>query len=279
MSSVTIDRPTVTGLAAPAAAASAHGIGAWITDTWVLVMRNVRHIIRTPELLVDVTIQPIMFVLLFRYVFGGAIPIPGTSYVNFLMAGIFVQTIAFAMLWSGVLLANDLQKGLIDRFRSLPMKSWTVLAARTTTDLFRSMLAITIMIAVGLAVGFRPTGDLLYWIGAIGILLLFGFALAWIGITLGMTVRTPEAATGAIFIFVFPLTFASSAFVPTETMPSWLKVFTEHQPITLVINTVRAWMLGQSAGSAAWQSLAWSIGILIVFFPLALVMFRKRTAD
>ena len=172
------------------------GFGSWFTDTAVLVKRNILHIIRTPELLLDVTIQPIMFVLLFRFVFGGAIPIQGTSYVNFLMAGIFVQTIAFAMLWSGVLLANDLQKGLIDRFRSLPMKSWTVLAARTTTDLFRSMLAITIMIAVGLAVGFRPDATLVGWAGAIGILLLFGFALAWIGITLGMTVRTPEARNG-----------------------------------------------------------------------------------
>jgi ABC transporter DrrB family efflux protein len=276
MSSVTIDRPTVA--ARPASVAGA-GLGSWLTDTAVLVRRNILHIIRTPELLLDVTIQPIMFVLLFRFVFGGAIPIEGTSYVNYLMAGIFVQTIAFAMLWSGVLLANDLQKGLIDRFRSLPMKSWAVLAARTTTDLFRSMLAITIMIAVGLAVGFRPDANLIEWAGAIGILLLFGFALAWIGITLGMTVRTPEAATGAIFIFVFPLTFASSAFVPTETMPNWLEVFTEHQPITLVINTVRAWMLGQPAGSDAWSAFLWSVGILVVFFPLALIMYRKRTTD
>jgi len=251
----------------------------WLRDTWVFAGRNAQHIRRLPEKLLDVTVQPIMFVLLFRFVFGGALAIQGTSYVNFLMAGIFVQTIAFAMLWSGVLLANDLQKGLIDRFRSLPMKSWAVLSARTTTDLFRSMLAITIMIAVGLAVGFRPDANLVEWAGAIGILLLFGFALAWIGITLGMTVRTPEAATGAIFIFVFPLTFASSAFVPTETMPSWLATFTEHQPITLVINTVRAWMLGNPAGSAAWQSIAWSLGILIVFFPLALIMYRKRTTD
>ena len=277
MSSVTIDTPSV--VAARPAAPTHSGFGSWFTDTAVLVKRNILHIIRTPELLLDVTIQPIMFVLLFRFVFGGAIAIQGTSYVNFLMAGIFVQTIAFAMLWSGVLLANDLQKGLIDRFRSLPMKSWTVLAARTMTDLFRSMLAITIMIAVGLAVGFRPDATLVGWAGAIGILLLFGFALAWIGITLGMTVRTPEAATGAIFIFVFPLTFASSAFVPTETMPSWLATFTEHQPITLVINTVRAWMLGRPAGGDAWAALFWSVGILVVFFPLALIMYRKRTTD
>jgi ABC transporter DrrB family efflux protein len=278
MSTVTLDRPT-SAAAAPVTLETGSRLSWWVSDTLELVKRNARHIIRTPELLLDVTIQPIMFVLLFRYVFGGAIATEGTSYVNFLMAGIFVQTISFAMLWSGVLLANDLQKGIIDRFRALPMQSWTVLAARTITDLFRSMIAIVIMIAVGLAIGFRPDSNVLQWVGAIGMLLLFGFALAWIGITLGMAVRTPEAATGAIFVFVFPLTFASSAFVPTNTMPSWLEAFTENQPITLVINTVRAWMLGNDAGSDAWRALIWSLGLLIIFFPVALWMYKKRTTD
>jgi ABC transporter DrrB family efflux protein len=278
MSTVTLDRPT-SAAAAPVTLETGSRLSWWVSDTLELVKRNARHILRTPELLLDVTIQPIMFVLLFRYVFGGAIATEGTSYVNFLMAGIFVQTISFAMLWSGVLLANDLQKGIIDRFRALPMQSWTVLAARTITDLFRSMIAIVIMIAVGLAIGFRPDSNVLQWVGAIGMLLLFGFALAWIGITLGMAVRTPEAATGAIFVFVFPLTFASSAFVPTNTMPSWLEAFTENQPITLVINTVRAWMLGNDAGSDAWRALIWSLGLLIIFFPIALWMYKKRTTD
>ena len=277
MSSVTLDRPATT--AQPLTPAVTSGPAWWVSDTWELVKRNTRHIIRTPELLLDVTIQPIIFVLLFRYVFGGAIPIEGTSYVNYLMAGIFVQTIAFAMLWSGVLLANDLQKGIIDRFRALPMTSWSVVAARTVTDLFRSMIAIAIMIAVGLAVGFRPGANVLEWVGALGLLLLFGFALAWIGISLGMAVRTPEAATGAIFVFVFPLTFASSAFVPTDTMPGWLEAFTENQPLTLVINTVRAWMLGRDAGSDAVGAFIWSIGLLVLFFPIALYMYRKRTTD
>jgi ABC transporter DrrB family efflux protein len=278
MSTVTLDRPT-SAAAAPVTLETGSRLSWWVSDTLELVKRNARHIIRTPELLLDVTIQPIMFVLLFRYVFGGAIATEGTSYVNFLMAGIFVQTISFAMLWSGVLLANDLQKGIIDRFRALPMQSWTVLAARTITDLFRSMIAIVIMIAVGLAIGFRPDSNVLQWVGAIGMLLLFGFALAWIGITLGMAVRSPEAATGAIFVFVFPLTFASSAFVPTNTMPSWLEAFTENQPITLVINTVRAWMLGNDAGSDAWRALIWSLGLLVIFFPIALWMYKKRTSD
>jgi ABC-2 type transport system permease protein/oleandomycin transport system permease protein len=278
MSSLSVDRADLarnTSVAAPASS----GIGWWMRDIWELTKRNIRHIIRTPELLLDVTIQPIMFVLLFRYVFGGAIPTGDITYVNFLMAGIFVQTIAFAMLWAGVLIANDLQKGIIDRFRSLPMLSWAVPVARTFTDLMRSMIAITIMIAVGLAVGFRPSANILEWAGAIGIMLLFGFALAWIGITLGMSVRTPEAATGAIFVFVFPLTFASSAFVPVDTMPSWLQAFTKHQPITVVIDTVRALMLGRDPGQAGVEALLWSIGLTVLFFPIALFMYKKRTTD
>ncbi|MDQ2683812.1 MAG: ABC transporter permease, partial [Chloroflexota bacterium] len=256
MSSISVESGRVAAREVSIPATEGNSIGWWLRDIWELNKRNFRHILRTPELLLDVTIQPIMFVLLFRYVFGGAIPTGDISYVNFLMAGIFVQTIAFAMLWSGVLIANDLQKGIIDRFRALPMLSWAVPVARTLTDLFRSMIAITIMIAVGLAVGFRPDANLVEWAGAIGMLLLFGFALAWIGITLGMAVRTPEAATGAIFVFVFPLTFASSAFVPVETMPGWLQKFTEHQPITVVIDTVRALMLGRDPGSAGVEALA-----------------------
>ena len=278
MSTVVLDQPT-TASTHPQATAGGSQVSHWISDTWVLMRRNFLHILRNPELLLDVTVQPMLFVVLFRYVFGGAIQTGGTSYVNFLMAGIFVQTLTFAMIFSGVLLAHDLKKGIIDRFRSLPMTSWAILAARTITDLLRSLLAVASMIAVGLAIGFRPDGSAPHWLAALGVLLLFGFALAWIGITLGMAVRTPEAATGLIFLFVFPLTFASSAFVPTETMPGWLEAFTKHQPITLVINTVRAWLLGQDPGSQAWQSIAWSVGILIVFFPLALMMYRKRTTD
>jgi ABC transporter DrrB family efflux protein len=250
-----------------------------LIDTWELIKRNLRHITRTPELLLDVTIQPIMFVLLFRYVFGGAINVDGGSYVNYLMAGIFVQTITFSMMATGILLANDLQKGLIDRFRSLPMHSSAILASRTITDLFRAMLAIVIMLVVGVAIGFRPDGDLINWLAALGLMLLFGFAMAWIGVLTGMLVRTPEAAQGAMFILVMPLTFASSAFVPTDTMPTVLRVFAENQPLTLVINTVRAWLMGQPAGSDAWWSLAWSIGILVVFLPLGLWVYRKRTTD
>lgn len=251
----------------------------WVADSWEMVKRNLRHIRRTPELLIDVTLQPIMFVILFRFVFGGAIPIQGTTYVNYLMAGIFVQTIAFGGVYTGVLLANDLKNGMIDRFRSLPMLQSSVLTGRTLTDLLRAMLAVTVMTVVGVAVGFRPEGGVIGAALAFGVMLTFGFALSWFGVAMGAFVRTPEALQGIIFMTVFPLTFASSAFVPTDTMPTWLRVFAEHQPLTLVINTVRSFMLTGGGGPDAIPALIWSVGMLAVFFPLGLWLYRRRTSQ
>jgi len=251
----------------------------WLTDSFEMVRRNLLHIRRTPELLLDVTVQPIMFVLLFRYVFGGAIPIQGTSYVNYLMAGIFVQTIAFATIYTGVLLANDLTKGMIDRFRSLPMSQSAVITGRTFTDLLRGMLAIAVMTVLGLFVGFSPQGSPAGWLGAVGILLLFGFALSWVGVAAGALVRTPEAVQGLVFTAVFPLTFASSAFVQTSTMPSWLRAFAEHQPMTYVINAVRGLVLGQPNVPDLAPALLWGIGLLVIFFPLGLWLYQRRTTQ
>jgi ABC-2 type transport system permease protein/oleandomycin transport system permease protein len=243
-----------------------------------MVKRNLLHIRRTPELLLDVTLQPIMFVLLFRYVFGGAIAVQGTSYVNYLMAGIFVQTIAFATIYTGVLLANDLTKGMIDRFRSLPMSQSAVITGRTLTDLLRGMLAIAVMTVIGLLVGFSPKATF-GLAAAFGLLLLFGFALSWIGVAAGALVRTPEAVQGIIFVAVFPLTFASSAFVPTDTMPSWLRAFAEHQPMTYTINAVRDLILGGSGGPDLPPALLWSLGLLAVFFPLGWWLYQRRTTQ
>jgi ABC transporter DrrB family efflux protein len=251
----------------------------WLADSLEMVKRNLRHIRRTPELLIDVTLQPIMFVILFRFVFGGAIPISGTTYVNYLMAGIFVQTIAFAGVYTGVLLANDLKNGMIDRFRSLPMVQSSVLTGRTLTDLLRAMLAVTVMTIVGLLVGFRPEGGLGGALLAVGVMLTFGFALSWVGVAMGSFVRTPEALQGLMFMTVFPLTFASSAFVPTDTMPTWLRVFAEHQPLTLVTNTVRSLMLNGSGGPDAISALIWSAGLLVAFFPIGLWLYRRRTSQ
>ena len=250
-----------------------------ISDSLVMVKRNLLHIPRNPELLLDVTISPIMFVLLFRYVFGGAIAVQGTTYVNYLMAGIFVQTLVFATMWSGVFLQQDLQKGLIDRFRSLPIARSAVLTGRTLTDLLRGALAVLVMLLVGLLVGFRPEGSVGGWMIGFGLLLLFSFAMTWVGITLAMMVRTPEAVQGALFIGVFPLTFASSAFVPVETMPGPLRAFAENQPLTIIIDALRGYLLGTPNTTDAWLSLAWSVGLIVVFFPISLRLYNKRTAN
>ncbi len=258
--------------------------GWWLRDTSEMVRRNLVHIRRTPELLLDVTLSPIMFVLLFNFVFGGAINVGSEGgdegeYINFLMAGIFVQTIAFAGIYTSVLLANDLQKGMIDRFRSLPMSQSSVLTGRTLTDLLRAALAIGIMWAVGMLVGFRPDGGVQGAIAAVALMLLFGFALSWIGVALGALVRTPEALQGMIFAVVFPLTFVSSAFVRTDTMPDWLRVFAENQPMTMVVNAVRDLTLGTNVYDAEIPSIVWSVAILIVGFPLGVWLYNRRTTQ
>lgn len=250
-------------------------LGLWISDSLEMVRRNLLHIRRTPELLLDVTLSPIMFVLLFSFVFGGAIDVPG-SYVNFLMAGIFVQTIAFAGVYTAVLLANDLKNGMIDRFRSLPMAQSAVIVGRTFTDVLRGMLAIGVMWIVGLIVGFRPEGGVLASLGAIGLMLAFGYALSWLGVAMGVVVRTPEALQGIMFATVFPLTFASSAFVPTDTMPGWLQVFADNQPMTLVVNATRSLLLEGSGGPDLVPALTWTVGILALAFPLAVWLYAKR---
>lgn len=258
--------------------------GWWLRDTWEMMRRNLLHIRRTPELLLDVTLSPIMFVLLFNFVFGGAIDVGNeggedANYINFLMAGIFVQTIAFAGIYTSVLLANDLQKGMIDRFRSLPMSQSSVLTGRTLTDLLRAALAIAIMWVVGMLVGFRPDGGIGGALLAVGLMLLFGFALSWVGVALGALVRTPEALQGLIFAAVFPLTFVSSAFVPTDSMPDWLAWFADRQPMTLVVNAVRDLTLGIDVYDAELASLLWSAVLLALAFPVAVWAYNRRTTQ
>jgi ABC transporter DrrB family efflux protein len=209
---------------------------------------------RVPELVVFATIQPVMFVLLFRYAFGGAIDVGGTSYVDFLMAGIFVQTVTFGAMTTGIGLPENLQKGLVDRFRSLPMSRSAVLIGRTVADLARNAFVILVMLMVGLLVGFRPEADVMGWTAAIGLLLPFSFAFSWIAATIGLLVRSVEAVQQASFIWLFPLTFASGTFVPPSSMPGWLRAFFDHQPITQVVDAVRGLLLAQPVGSVGWPS-------------------------
>ena len=249
-----------------------------LADVLVLAKRHLVQIPRIPEELLFATIQPIMFVFLFRYVFGGAIAVSGTSYVNYLMAGIFAQTVIFGSTNTGIGLATDLQKGLVDRFRSLPMARSAVLTGRTLADLVRSTFVVFVMWMVGLLVGFQPQGNVLSWVAAAGLLLLTSFAFSWISATVGLVVSSVEAAQSAGFIWLFPLTFASSAFVPTQSMPSWLRAFAEHQPVSLIVNAVRGLLLNQPDASTIWQALAWCVGLLVIFIPLAVWAYGRRTA-
>ncbi|MGZ4384184.1 MAG: ABC transporter permease [Gaiellaceae bacterium] len=248
-----------------------------VIDALLLTQRSLKHTTRVIELLVFATIQPIMFVLLFRYVFGGAIAVRGGSYVNFLMAGIFVQTVAFGAMTTGIGLAFDMQAGLIDRFRSLPMSRSAVMLGRTLADLVRNTFVVLIMLAVGLLVGFRPQGSALGWLAATGLLLLFTFSFSWIGATIGLVVNNVEAVQSAGFIWLFPLTFASSAFVPVSTMPGWLQPFAGNQPISKIVDAVRAFVLGTPVGSAAWIGASWCVGVLVVFIPLSTWAYRRAT--
>lgn len=247
------------------------------SDAFVLAKRQLVQIPRVPEELVFATIQPIMFVLLFRYVFGGAIAVSGTSYVNYLMAGIFTQTVIFGSTTTGIGLANDLQRGLIDRFRSLPMAKSAVLTGRTISDLTRNTFIVIVMWIVGLLVGFQPQGNVLSWLAAVGLLILTSFAFSWVSATIGLLVSTVEAAQSAGFIWLFPLTFASSAFVPTSSMPNWLRTFAEHQPVTLIVNSARGLLLNKPDATTIWQAIVWCIALLIIFVPLAVWAYGRRT--
>jgi len=234
-----------------------------VGDSAVLIKRSIMHIIKNMDQLLSVAFQPIMFMLLFRYVFGGAINTGGTTYVNFLVAGILVQTAGFGSTYTAIGVATDLQRGIIDRFRSLPMMSSAVLIGHTVADLVRNTVSSIIMILVGLLVGFRPTASVAEWLGVFGILMLFTFALSWLSAIMGLLAKSIEAVQWLSFLFIFPLTFASSAYVPTEGMPGPLKAFAVNQPVTQVIEAIRALLVGTPIGNHGWLSVIWCFGILI----------------
>jgi ABC-2 type transport system permease protein len=249
-----------------------------VGDALTMAWRNILNIKRNPQLLVFATIQPVIFVLMFRYVFGGAIQgslPPGQTYVNFLMPGIFVQTIVFGSLTTGVGLADDLQKGLVDRFRSLPMARSAVLVGRTLADLLRNLFVVLLMCIVGYLVGWRPQTSALDIASGIGLVLLFSYSLSWMFAIVGLIARDSETAQAASFPILAPLVFASSAFVPVATMPSWLQGFAEHQPVSVVVDAVRDLTLrGPSTGSVL-GALAWIVGIVAVCAPIAVACYRR----
>lgn len=244
-------------------------------DGVVVAKRNLIKIKRVPDLLVFTTLSPIMFVLLFAYVFGGAIATPGYSYIDFLMPGIIVQTMSFGGFVTALGLSEDLKKGLIDRFRSLPMSRAAVLAGRTLSDVATNSISIAVMLVVGVIAGFSFDAPLTHIVAGILLLLLFGYAFSWVFAFVGLTSSSPEAAQALGFIVIFPLTFVSSAFVPVESMPAALQAFAEVNPFTIVVDAMRSLFLGAPAGNNVWGAVAWSLGIIAVFATLSVRRYKR----
>ena len=250
-----------------------------IADALTVTWRNLINYTRIPDAIFFSSVQPIMFVLLFRYVFGGAIHIPGVAYVNYLIAGVYVQTIMFGAVSTSVGLAEDLHKGLIERFRALPMARSAVLAGRTTADMVRNIGVLLLITGVGYLVGFRVQTSPGLFVAGLLLALLFAYGLSWGFAIIGLSVSNSETAQLAAFPVLFPLTFASSAFVPVTAMPGWLRVFATHQPVSQAVDAMRQLMLGGHSTlwstSNVWQALAWSVGFLVVLAPLAVLRYRR----
>jgi ABC transporter DrrB family efflux protein len=247
-----------------------------VRDAIAVAGRNLIAYRRVPQLLVFSTIQPVIFVLLFRYVFGGVVSTSLTvPYVDYLMPGVFVQTVVFGAIGTAVGLATDVKSGLLERFRSLPMARSAVLAGRTFADLTRNVFVVILMVAVGFAVGFRVHTSFALLLAGMLLVLLFGYSLAWIFATLGLATGDPETAQAAAFPVMAPLVFASSAFIPVSTMPGWLQAFAAHQPVSVTANAVRALVIGGPTTSYVLQTLAWCLGILLVSAPIAVRRYRK----
>jgi ABC-2 type transport system permease protein len=247
-----------------------------LSDSYVLAKRSIKHITRNLDQLFSVALFPIMFFLLFRYVFGGAIDTGDLSYANYLVAGILVQMLAFGANYTTLNLAIDLQRGIVDRFRSLPMARSALLVGHVGADLFRNTISGLIVLGVSFLLGFQPVAGPVEWLLVLALAILFSLAISWLSAIMGLLVKSMEAAQWTGFIIIFPLTFVSSAFVPTDTMPEALRFFAENQPLTHVIEAIRGWLVGSPIGNSGWLGFAWCIGIIIVSIPVATWLFRRQ---
>lgn len=251
-----------------------------ITDSIVLARRSLKKIPRQPDWLMGATIQPIMFLLLFRYIFAGSMQFAmpeGVSAVNFLVAGIVVQGIVFGSISTALGLATDAKEGLMDRFRALPMTRMSVLLGRILADTITMVIVTSITILAGIAVGFRPNGDVLDWIKAIALMLLLSFALSWVGAIIGLGLKSIEAVSSIGLIWIFPFTFISSAFAQPSTFPGWMQGFAKNQPFTLVVDCVRGWLTGYpEVGNKGLMATGWLLVLLVVAIPLAVWIYERR---
>ena len=246
-----------------------------LRDTNAVIKRNLLQYIRVPQLLVFSTIQPIIFVLMFRYVFGGSINTGTVPYVDYLMPGIFLQVVVFGSLATAIGLATDLKSGLMERFHALPMWTPAVLVGRTIADLIRNVFVVILMMIVGFLVGWRIHTTLFSLLPGISLVLLFGFAMSWIFATVGLAVKDPETAQAAAFPVLAPLVFASAAFVPVDNMPGWLQPWARNQPVSETVETFRALTLGGPTQSLVIKSVLWSVLIIAIFAPIAVRLYRK----
>lgn len=245
-----------------------------VSDTIVMTRRDILRYIRLPQLLVFNTILYVVLLLLFTYVFGGAINTGGVDYIQFLLPGFLVQTVVFGSTQTSVGIAEDISKGIIDRYRSLPIARSAFFNGRIISDALRYAMVLLLMIGIGSAMGFRFESGAAYAAAAVCLTILFGLALTWLAVFIGISSRNVETAQVAGFVWVFPLVFASSLFVPIETMPGWLQAFAKVNPVTTVVDTVRALSLGGEIVSPLWKMLAWSGGLMLLFIPLTIRRYR-----
>jgi len=250
-----------------------------VADTAVLAKRNLLRIPRQPDLWVSFTIQPVMFVVLFVFVFGGAISTPGYDYVDFLIPGIVVQTMSFGGFVTAIGLSDDLRKGLVDRFRSLPMARSAVLGGRTLADVATNAIAIAVTVVAGVLVGFSFDASVPEIVAGLGLLILFGYAFSWIFAFVALVTGSAEGANALGFMIIFPLSFCSSAFAPPDSMPAAIEAFAEVNPFTTVVDAMRALWLGAPAGDAVWGAVAWSVGLIAVFSWLAVRLYRRAVSS
>lgn len=250
-----------------------------LSDSLVMIKRSSTHIVRNTDQLLGTFMQPIMFLVLFTSVFNGMGGLNGVSYTDYLMAGIIVQTLAFGSTTTAIAVCSDLQKGIVDRFRSLPMSNLAVLNGHVVSDLFRNGISTVVMIVAGLVIGFRPNATFMEWLAVIGLLVLFTLSISWLAAIAGVVAKSVEGVQWLTFIVIMPLTFASSAFVNPETMAPWLRVFAENQPVTHMVDAIRSLMIGTPMNDAAMWSVVWSVSILVVSMPVAAWLFRRKTTN
>jgi ABC-2 type transport system permease protein len=249
----------------------------FFADTAILTGRSMRHITRSLDTIITTAITPIALMLLFVYVFGGAIRIGTDNYVNYLLPGIMLIAIASGIAYTALRLWTDLQSGIFERFHSMPISRSSVLWAHVLTSLASNGLTVVIIVLVALAMGFRTSASLLAWLAVAGILALFTLALTWLAVIAGLSAKSMDGATGFSYVLIL-LPFISSAFVPTDTMPGPVRVFAENQPVTSIVNTIQDLFAGQPVGSDIWIALAWCVGILVIAYVIAMAVYRRKIA-